>query len=68
MQYTEEIEEGTGYTVEDLYSLFGIEVTDPVADEVALVISDTLFSTYDVPYDLSLLVEDINYVIREEIY
>ena len=68
MQYTEEIEEGTGYTVEGLYSLFGIEVTDPVADEVALVISDELFSTYDVPYDLSLLVEDINYIIREEIY
>lgn len=68
MQYIEEIEEGTGHTVEGLYSLFGIEVTDPVADEVALVISDELFSTYDVPYDLSLLVEDINYIIREEIY
>lgn len=68
MQYTEEIEEGTGYTVEGLYSLFGIEVTDPVADEVALMVSDELFSTYDVPYDLSSLVEDINYIIREEIY
>lgn len=68
MQYTEEIEEGTGYTAESLYNLFGIEVTDPVADEVALVVSDSLFSTYDVPYELSSLVEDINYIIREEIY
>ena len=68
MEFTEEIEEGTGYLVENLYNSFGIEVTDPVAGEVALILSGDLFATYDVPYEIPSLVADINYIIQEEIY
>lgn len=68
MEFTEEIEEGTGYLVENLYNYFGIEVTDPVVGEVALILSEALFGTYDVPYEVPNLVADINYIIQEEIY
>lgn len=68
MEFTEEIEEGTGYLVEDLYNYFHIEVTDPVAGEVALLLCESLFATYDVPHEISSLVADINYIIQEEIY
>ena len=68
MDFTEEIEEGTGYLVENLYNYFGIEVTDPVVGEVALMLSGDLFGTYDVPYEVPSLVADINYIIQEEIY
>ena len=68
MEFTEEIEEGTGYLVENLYNYFGIEVTDPVVGEVALMLSGDLFGTYDVPYEVPSLVADINYIIQEEIY
>lgn len=68
MEFTEEIEEGTGYLVENLYNYFGIEVTDPVAGEVAIILSEDLFGTYDVPYEVPSLVADINYIIQEEIY
>lgn len=68
MQFAEEIEEGTGYLEEDLYNLFGIEATDPVENEVAIIVSGYLFATYDVPYEIPSLVADINYIIQEEIY
>lgn len=68
MQFTEEIEEGTGYLEEDLYNLFGIEVTEPVEGESAVIVSGVLFSTYDVPREIPILVGDINYIIQEEIY
>lgn len=68
MHFTEEIEEGTGYLEEDLYNLFGIEVTEPVAGEVAIILSGVLFSTYDVPREIPAMIGDINYIIQEEIY
>lgn len=68
MQFTEDIEEGTGYREEDLYNLFGIEITDPVEGEVAVLLSEDLFGTYDVPYEIPSLVADINYIIQEGIF
>ena len=68
MQFTEEIEEGTGYSEEDLYNFYGIEVTEPVAGEVALILREDLFGTYDVPAEIPSVVADIIYIIQEEIY
>lgn len=68
MQLTEEIEEGTGYLEEDLYNFFGIEVTEPVAGEAAIILREDLFGTYDVPAEIPSIVADINYIIQEGIF
>lgn len=68
MQATEVIEDGVGRSEESLYSDYGIEVTEPLNGESALILQGDLFSTYDVPQDLDTLIEDITYIIEEEIY
>lgn len=68
MQVTEEIENRVGRSEESLYADYGIEVTEPLNGESALILQGDLFSTYDVPQDLDALIEDITYIIEEEIY
>lgn len=68
MQFPEEIEKGVGRSEESLYADYGIEVTEPLNGESALILQGDLFSTYDVPQDLDALIEDITYIIEEEIY
>lgn len=68
MQVTEVIEDGVGRSEESLYADYGIEVTEPLNGESALILQGDLFSTYDVPQDLDALIEDITYIIEEGIY
>lgn len=68
MLYTEDIEDGVGKSEESLYNAYGIEITEEVNEEVALILHGDLFSTYDVPLELSYLISDIKYIIQEEIF
>lgn len=68
MQFIEDIEDGTGLSEETLYRSYGIEVTEPLAGESAIIVSDELYATYDVPIDVQGMVEDILFIIREGIF
>lgn len=63
-----DIEDGVGMSEETLYSRYGIEITDPINEEVAIILHGDLFAAYDVGYDLHHVIADIKYIIREEIY
>lgn len=68
MIYIEDIEDGVGKSEESLFNGYGIEVTDEVNEEVALILHGDLFSAYTVPLEIPHLVSDIIYIIQEEIY
>lgn len=62
------VEDSVGMSESSLYSYYGIEITDEVNGEVALMLQGDLFSTYDASFELYHLISDIDYIIREEIY
>lgn len=62
------VEEGVGRSMSSLQTNYGIEITEIVNDEVALILQGDLYSTYEVDFEIPHLVADIDYIIREEIY
>lgn len=65
MDLVEEIEESVGLSMVTLYDRYGVEVTDPLNGESALLLFGELFSTYDMPREIEEVVSDINYIINE---
>lgn len=65
MNFIEDIEDATGLSEESLYGTHGIEITDEVNGESALILFGGLYSTYDVPREIPEIIEDINYIIDE---
>lgn len=62
------IEEGVGRSLPLLEDNYGIEVTKAENGEIALILQGDLFSVYEEAFEIPTLVEDIKYIIREEIY
>lgn len=65
MNFIEDIEDATGLSEEALYGTHGIEITDEVNGESALILFGGLFATYDVPREVPEIVADIDYIINE---
>lgn len=65
MNFIEDIEDATGLSEEALYGTHGIEITDEVNGESALILFGGLYATYDVPREIPEIIEDINYIIDE---